>query len=86
MDPETLEPVIGTGYPPEFDEACAARAKRRIGDALGLKNFGVDLVTPPARNGLLEEMEGVELSRTLRPAHRRALLRDRVAGHRHRHP
>ena len=47
MDPETIEPVIGTGYPPEFDEACAARAKRRIGDALGLKNFGVDLVTLP---------------------------------------
>ena len=47
MDPVTIEPVIGTGYPPRFAEACAARAKRQVGDALGLKNFGVNLVTLP---------------------------------------
>ena len=47
MDPAAIEPVLGTGYPPEFAEACAARAKRQIGNALGLRNFGVNLVTLP---------------------------------------
>ena len=32
---------------PEFDAPCAARAKRRVGNALGLRNFGVNLVTLP---------------------------------------
>ena len=49
LDPATVEVTRGTSYPPEFDEACAAREKRRVGNALGLKNFGVNLVTlPPA--------------------------------------
>ena len=47
MDPATVEPVLGTGYPPEFAARGAARAKRRIGDALGLERFGVNLVTLP---------------------------------------
>ena len=47
LDPATIEPVVGTSYPPDFDRACAAREKRRVGDALGLGNFGVNLVTLP---------------------------------------
>ena len=47
MDPATIEPVIGTGYPPPFAADCAARAKRQVGDALGLRNFGVNFVTLP---------------------------------------
>jgi len=47
MDPATIESVIGTGYPPPFAADCAARRKRRVGDALGLRNFGVNLVTLP---------------------------------------
>ena len=47
MDPATIEPVMGTGYPPPFAADCAARAKRQVGNALGLKNFGVNLVTLP---------------------------------------
>ena len=47
MDPATIEPVIGTGYPAPFAADCAARAKRQIGNALGLANFGVNLVTLP---------------------------------------
>lgn len=48
LDPMTVEVTRGTRYPPEFDRACAARAKRRIGDALGLRSFGVNLVTLPS--------------------------------------
>ena len=47
MDPATIEPEIGTGYPPPFAADCAARAKRKVGDALGLASFGVNLVTLP---------------------------------------
>ena len=47
LDPATIEPVIGTGYPSPFAADCAARAKRQLGDALDLKNFGVNLVTLP---------------------------------------
>ncbi|MED6308419.1 MAG: cupin domain-containing protein [Pseudomonadota bacterium] len=34
-----------TIYPEEFKEMCIDRGKRKIGDALGLNNFGVNLVT-----------------------------------------
>ena len=47
MDPMTVEPVVGTGYPPPFAADCAARAKREVGNALGLKSYGVNLVTLP---------------------------------------
>ncbi len=47
MDPMTVEVTLGASYPLEFDAPCAARAKRRIGNALGLRNFGVNLVTLP---------------------------------------
>ena len=47
LDPAAAEVTRGTTYPPEFDAACAGRAKRRVGDALGLRAFGVNLVTLP---------------------------------------
>jgi uncharacterized cupin superfamily protein len=37
----------GSGYPPPFDIPCAARTRRRLGDAGGLKDFGVNLMTLP---------------------------------------
>lgn len=40
----------GSGYPPPFDTPCAARTRRRLGDAGGLRDFGVNLMTlPPGR-------------------------------------
>ena len=40
----------GSGYPPPFDAPCAARTRRRLGDAGGLRDFGVNLMTlPPGR-------------------------------------
>jgi uncharacterized cupin superfamily protein len=37
----------GAGYPPPFDAPCAARTRRRLGEAGGLRDFGVDLMTLP---------------------------------------
>jgi len=50
MDPMAVTPSFGSNYPPEFAAVCARREKRRLGDAFGLKNFGVNLVRlPPAQ-------------------------------------
>jgi uncharacterized cupin superfamily protein len=34
----------GTGYPPQFNAPCAERVRQRLGDAGGLKDFGVNLM------------------------------------------
>ena len=38
-----VEEKIGSGYPAPFDEPCQARSNRSLGDAFGLKDFGVQL-------------------------------------------
>ena len=44
----TAVPVrSGSGYPAPFDAPCAARTRRRLGDAGGLHDFGVNLMTLP---------------------------------------
>ncbi|HEV2301672.1 MAG TPA: cupin domain-containing protein [Stellaceae bacterium] len=47
IDIAALEPVVGTLYPSPFDEPCRARARRKLGDAAGLTQFGVNLLTLP---------------------------------------
>jgi len=47
MDPMTVPVHQGTGYPAPFDADVRARKKRKLGDALGLTNFGVNLVALP---------------------------------------
>ena len=37
----------GSGYPSPFDAPCAARTRRRLADAGGLQDFGVNLMTLP---------------------------------------
>jgi hypothetical protein len=37
----------GSGYPPPFDAPCGARTRKRLGDAGGLRDFGVNLMTLP---------------------------------------
>ena len=37
----------GSGYPPPFDAPCAQRTRRRLGEAGGLTDFGVNLMTLP---------------------------------------
>ncbi|MBS0386359.1 MAG: cupin domain-containing protein [Proteobacteria bacterium] len=36
---------IGSGYPAPFHEPCAARVRKQLGDAAGLSDFGVNLLT-----------------------------------------
>ena len=38
---------MGSGYPAPFDAACAGRIRRRLGDAGGLTDFGVNLMRLP---------------------------------------
>ena len=37
----------GSGYPSPFDAPCATRTRRRLGQAGGLTDFGVNLMTLP---------------------------------------
>src|SRR5215469_5135416 len=47
IDVAALTPVIGTLYPPPFDAPCRTRQRRRLGDAAGLSQFGVNLLRLP---------------------------------------
>ena len=47
LDPGTVPANRGSGYPSPFDRLVATRERRRLGDALGLKNFGVNLLRLP---------------------------------------
>jgi uncharacterized cupin superfamily protein len=47
IDPSAVASVIGTLYPPPFDAPCRARERRKLGDAAGLTQFGVNLLTLP---------------------------------------
>ncbi len=47
LDPADVAAVAGSNYPQPFKSRVAARRKQRLGDALGLKNFGVNLTTIP---------------------------------------
>lgn len=47
IDSTTVPTVVGTLYPPPFDEPCRARRRERLGDAAGLTQFGVNLLTLP---------------------------------------
>lgn len=44
IDSAAIVAVIGTLYPPPFDLPCRARERRRLGDAAGLTQFGVNLL------------------------------------------
>jgi len=37
----------GAGYPPPFDAPCAERIRQRLGNAGGLRDFGVNLMRLP---------------------------------------
>jgi uncharacterized cupin superfamily protein len=42
IDTETLPIHTGTYYPPPFDQPCRARQRKRLGDAAGLTQFGIN--------------------------------------------
>lgn len=45
IDATAVAAVAGSNYPEQFRPRVAGRSKRRLGDAFGLKNFGVNLTT-----------------------------------------
>jgi uncharacterized cupin superfamily protein len=47
IDPATISPRTGSGYPEPFRSRVLPREKRAIGDALGLTKVGVNLTTLP---------------------------------------
>ncbi|HLJ52007.1 MAG TPA: cupin domain-containing protein [Rhizomicrobium sp.] len=50
IDIASVAKVKGTGYPPPFDAPCAERIRQRLGNAAGLKDFGVNLMHLPPGN------------------------------------
>ena len=47
IDMTTVAKRPGSGYPQPFDAPCAARTRQRLGQAGGLRDFGVNLMTLP---------------------------------------
>ena len=47
IDPKDLPAHLGTFYPPPYDQPCRARERRKLGDAAGLTQFGVNLLRLP---------------------------------------
>jgi uncharacterized cupin superfamily protein len=50
LDPMSLEPRTGSGYPEPYRSRVLPRAKRALGDALGLSKIGINhTVLPPGK-------------------------------------
>jgi uncharacterized cupin superfamily protein len=47
IDVSKLETIVGTTYPPPFDEPCRPRQRTRLGDIAGLTQFGVNQLRLP---------------------------------------
>jgi uncharacterized cupin superfamily protein len=47
IDLASVPPRQGSGYPEPFATACARRTRQRLGDAGGLRDFGVNLMILP---------------------------------------
>jgi uncharacterized cupin superfamily protein len=50
LDPREVASQTSSGYPELFRSRVAGRHRKRLGDAAGLKNFGVNLVTLDPRS------------------------------------
>ena len=47
IDAAALTPIVGTLYPPPYDEPCLSRERTKLGDAAGLTQVGVNLLRLP---------------------------------------
>lgn len=47
LDIASVAKRVGTSYPKPFDAPCLARVRQALGDAVGLSQFGVNLLTLP---------------------------------------
>lgn len=45
IDLEKISVITGTGYPPPYSRAVDGRSRKRVGDAGGLTQYGVNLCT-----------------------------------------
>ena len=43
LDPASVQETTGSGYPAPYRDLVKGRHRRRLGDAVGLRNFGVNL-------------------------------------------
>jgi uncharacterized cupin superfamily protein len=50
IDIASVPKRLGTGYPPEFNGKSVERVRQRLGDAGGLKDFGLNLMHLPPGN------------------------------------
>ena len=61
IDPDTLEPRTGCGYPEPFRSRVLPREKRALGDAFGLSKIGVNLTTlPPGKESAMRHWHTAE--------------------------
>ena len=47
IDIAAIAAIVGTVYPPPFDQPCRTRRRQKLGDAAGLTQFGVNLLVLP---------------------------------------
>lgn len=47
IEATSVAAVVGSLYPPPYDAPCQQRERRRLGDAAGLEQFGVNLMRLP---------------------------------------
>ena len=50
IDIAAVPELTGTGYPPQFNAPCADRIRQRLGNAGGLRDFGINLMRLPPGN------------------------------------
>lgn len=50
IDIAAIPKIKGVGYPPPFNAPCAERIRQRLGNAGGVKDFGVNLMHLPPGN------------------------------------
>ena len=90
LDPASVAPRSGSGYPAPYRDAVAKREKRALGDALGLSHFGVNLVRaveyidPTVAEGYAAKALGVKLRTPLFQIERITYaMNDQVVEYRH---